>query len=194
MRALPNRQAAGFTLIEAMISLVVLLIAALAMMSMQVIGTRTNQFGNRMVQASSLATDLEETMKLWPYTDSRLTPMGTALTGSTALSDATLAADWELGRSDTTAYAPEYSDNSSDTNASTAGALGTTYTGLSTDVDGDGTPDFTRYWNVWEVDFGNTGTPDGKFVQIIVRWREDGIGWRQLTASTFRRNPEKVLK
>lgn len=192
MRPLSSRrQAAGFTLIESMIALVILLIAVLAMFSMQVISAKTNRFGDRMVQASSLATDLEENAKTWSYTDSRLT----ALSSVTSTTDTAITSKWDMGRADPVASGvqAEYSDKASDPNATNSAALGTAYTGLSSDVDGDGTPDFVRYWNVWNIDFSNSGTPDGKLVQIIVRWKEPGLGYRQITSSTFRRNPAKVF-
>ena len=65
------------------------------------------------------------------------------------------------------------------------------YTGLSSDVDGDGINDFQRYWNVWGTSFDGS-TTTGKFIQIIVRWKEPGLGYRQTAASTFKEVPNQL--
>jgi hypothetical protein len=88
----------------------------------------------------------------------------------------------------------QYSDSqTNDQNATSFAALGATYQGLSSDVDGDGKADFTRYWNVYSVDLAGTGTPSGKLVQIIVRWNDPSVGWRQIAVTTFKRNPANLF-
>ena len=126
------------------------------------------------------------------YTDPRLTPL-TTLSGSSAMSNAAITGTWDLGTGGTTSYQAQYSDLAGDPNASNPGALATNYQGLSSDVNRDGVPDFIRYWNVYAIDLASSGTPNGLFIQIIVRWKQPGFGYRQITASKFKRNPTNVF-
>jgi Tfp pilus assembly protein PilV len=187
--SLSSRAAQGFTLIEAMIAMGVLLVSALALASMQTMTTRTNRFGDRMVQASALANDLAESVQRWDYSDSRLA----AEDDVTAFDASGVADKWDLGTDETPSYSPQFSDAVSGSHASTEDALGASYTGLSSDVDRDGTADFTRYWNVHTVHFSGGAMEDGKLVQIIVRWKEPGVGYHQVTTSAFKRNPGNVF-
>ena len=176
----------GFTLVEAMISGAILLIAITALFPLQMMGVRMNRQSERMLDGTLLATDLSENITRWAYNDPRLTPLQTI----NSFSDPAVAAHWDMGTADRASQTAEFSDSpQSDQNASTSAALGAGYQGLSSDVDGDGTPDFTRYWNVYAVDTTGSGTPSGKLIQIIVRWNEPRIGWHQVAVSTFKRNP-----
>lgn len=185
----PRTSARGFTLIEAMISMAVLLVSALALASMQVMGTRTNRLGDRMVQASALATGFGDSIQLWAYDDPRLN----MLTTVTDTNDPAIASKWDLGSAAATGYTVEYSDLAGDTNATNPGALGATYRGLSADVDRTAPNDFIRYWNVYGINLTGGAGEDGKLIQIIVRWKEPGVGWHQVTQSTYKRNPGKVF-
>jgi hypothetical protein len=99
-----------------------------------------------------------------------------------------------MGASAQASQRAQYSDSkTTDVNAGTFAALGATYQGLSSDVDGDGKADFTRYWNVYSVDLGGTGTASGKLVQIIVRWNDPSVGWKQVAVTTFKRNPANLF-
>lgn len=178
----------GFTLIEALITMSVLITAFLGLASLQVVGVQTNYFGNRMLQASSLATDLAENMRVWQYNDSRLTPLFTV----SSMNDPAILS-WTLGSASTTPYILEYSDLTPDPNATNPGAQGPSYQGLSTDVDKNGVVDFIRYWNVYNVDIGTTGTPQGKLIQIIVRWKQPGVGYKQVATAAYKRNPANVF-
>ncbi len=131
----------GFTMIESMITMVVLIIAFLGFATLQLVGVQANYFGDRLVQASQLATDLTENVRRWPYTDPRLTPLST-ITGPSAISDPSITGNWDLGTSLATSSKVQYSDLANDPNATNPGALGTNYQGLSSDVNLDGVPDF----------------------------------------------------
>jgi len=179
-------------MIESMITMVVLIIAFLGFATLQLVGVQANYFGDRLVQASQLATDLAENVRRWPYTDPRLTPLST-ITGPSAISDPSITGNWDLGTSLATSSKVQYSDLANDPNATNPGALGTNYQGFSSDVNGDGVPDFTRYWNVYAIDLSNSGTPNGVLVQIIVRWKQPGFGYRQVTATAFKSNPTSVF-
>ena len=76
--------------------------------------------------------------------------------------------------------------------AVSAGVLTTGYTGLSSDVDGDGVQDYVRYWNVWGTTVNATEGVTGKTIQIIVRWKEPGFGWRQMQMMTFKPVPNAL--
>lgn len=187
-----SRASGGFTMIEAVMTMAVVAIAFTGFATLQVVGVQANYFGDRMIQASELATDLAENIERWSYTDPRLTPSVT-LTGLTAMSSTAITSTWDLGTGATTSYRAQYSDLAGDPNATNPGALAANYQGLSSDVNGDGIADFVRYWNVYAIDLANSGTPNGLFIQIIVRWKQPGFGYRQITASKFKRNPTNVF-
>ena len=45
---------------------------------------------------------------------------------------------------------------------------------------------FQRYWNVFLIDLNGSGTPQGKLVQIVVRWKEPNFGYRQVSTSFYK--------
>jgi len=180
----------GFTLVEAMVASAILMIALAALLPLQVMGARMNRWSERTLDASLLATDLSENIARWSYSDGRLTPLATVST----FSDSTLASTWDMGTSARASHRAQYSDSPTpDQNATTYDGLGATYQGLSADVNGDGTPDFTRYWNVYAIDLTGSGTPSGKLIQVIVRWNEPNVGWHQVAVTTFKRNPANLF-
>src|SRR5260370_7498560 len=85
----------GFTVIESLITMVVLIIAFLGFATLQLVGVQANYFGDRLVQASQLATDLAENVRRWPYTDPRLIPLSTIL-GASAISDPSITGNSDL--------------------------------------------------------------------------------------------------
>ncbi len=201
----PCKADRGFSIIEAMIASVVMLIGLLGLASLQVVGVRSNHFGRHLNQGSQLAQDLIENIQRWDYNDARLTPTASRLwTVGNATSDAAVDKEWDMGRgasathTDFSAYTADLTDGT--TNAGKTSALdlafctpnppGCPYTGLSGDVDGDGVLDYQRYWNVWNTTFDGSSTT-GKFIQVIVRWKEPVLGYRQTTASTFKEIPNQ---
>jgi type II secretory pathway pseudopilin PulG len=173
----------GFTVLEGMVALVLMLIGVLGLAGLQVVAVRANHFGKRMSEATALALDLEEQIGIWAYNDSRLASTAT-LTGP---NDAQIQS-WDLGRDATTSYQPEYSDLPGDPNVTStrAGVLATGYQGLQSDVSATGSPDFVRYWNVYTY---NDGSSNGLLIQIFVRWKEPNLGYRQITSIAFKVNP-----
>lgn len=171
----------GTTLIEAMVAMSVVLVGLLGFASLQIITSRANQFNKRMTQATAVAMDFSENIKSWGYTDSRLTPSKTV----TSFNDSGIKAGWELGREATPAPAPQFSDSL---------LTAANFQGLPTDSDRDGKTEFFRYWNVYAADLGGLGTADGKLVQIIVRWKEPGFGYRQVTTMAFKSNPQAIFE
>ena len=122
--------------------------------------------------------------------DARLNALSTV----TSLTDPAITSTYNMGRSSTASYQAEYSDVASDPNAAHGGALSSSFPGLSTDVDRDGKIDFRRYWNVYAVDPTSSGTPSGKLVQVIVRWKEPNYGYRQVSSTAFKVNPNAALQ
>jgi type IV pilus assembly protein PilV len=194
----------GFTIIEALVAAIVMLVGLLGLASLQIVGVRSNHFGRHLTQASQLAQDLTENMQRWDYNDARLTP---AVARSWNVNDtaSTTAVDkeWDMGRgaaathTDGSSYTADFTDGT--TNATKTSALsaafcatpGCPYIGLSGDVDGDGILDYQRYWNVWTTTFDGS-TTTGKFIQVIVRWKEPVLGYRQTTVSTFKEIPNQL--
>jgi len=192
----------GFSLIESMVASVVMLIGLLGLAGLQVTGMRANNLGKRMAQASLLAQDLAQSMQVWAYTDARLTPQGGAAPAHTGTYADTNHADvakfWDLRN---TAALISNVDGSSVTFDFTDGAAGAAqvnqlaanYGGVLSPVDtslpaGEQTI-FQRYWNVFQVDLTASGTPQGKLVQVMVRWKEPNFGYRQVTTSFYKYDP-----
>jgi hypothetical protein len=182
--------ARGTSLIEAMIAMSVLLIGLGGFASLQALIVRANHFSKRMAQGSAMAADLAQNVKLWSYNDPRLAALATVKD----LDAPAVKGNWDMGREEKAAVTAQFSEKAGDPNASNPGALATNYQGLSGDIDEDGQLDFIRYWNVYDTDLTNDGTPNGKLVQIIVRWKEPGYGFRQVTSVAFKLNPSAMLQ
>jgi prepilin-type N-terminal cleavage/methylation domain-containing protein len=195
----PRRMDRGFSLIEAMVASVVMLIGLLGLAGLQVIGMRANNLGKRMAQASLLAQDLAQQMQLWQYDDARLVPQASASPAHTGMYSNTNHADiakfWELQN---TAALNSGVDGSSVTFDFTDGAAGAAfvnqlsanYTGVLSPVD-TSLPTaeqtvFQRYWNVFLIDLNGSGTAQGKLVQVVVRWKEPNFGYRQVNTSFYK--------
>lgn len=179
------RRPSGFSLIESVLSLALLGIGLTGIGAMQITAARVNSLGLRTADASRLAADLIESVSRWDYGDPRLT----ALSAVATVDDDEVTLRWDLGREAVvpSERKPQYAENEDDDNASNAAALGV-YQGLTSDVDGDGEPDYARYWTVFEV--GGRG----KLVQVVVRWKQPGMGYKQVVHSTFKPDPAAVLQ
>src|SRR5256885_861912 len=104
----------GFSLIEAMVASIVLLIGLLGLAGLQIIGMRANNLGKRMSQASLLAQDLVNNMQLWPYADARLTAVNHAGT-YTDTNHADIQQYWDTGRAVTPSVRFDYTDSTDST-------------------------------------------------------------------------------
>jgi len=197
-----RRRDRGFSLVEAMVASVVMLIGLLGLAGLQVTGMRANNLGKRMAQASLLAQDLVDNMQtIWAYTDARLTPQKNAATMyHLDASDGTaISRYWDLTNAQTptatdgTTLTFDYSDGPSVGWVTVPGALALNYSGVMSPVD-TSLPAaeqtiFTRYWNVYNVDLVNAGSAQGKLVQVVVRWHEPNFGYRSVTTSFFKYDP-----
>lgn len=188
-----TRAPRGFTLLESFIALAVLAIGMMGLLQLTSVGVRANFMGKRMAEAEELAHDLAEQVTHWDYGDARLAVgsgnLGISSLDSTTINQTPFTTSWDLGRGDTTSYKVQYAEKPNDTNAFSANALAlgvVAYAGVSGDVAKDGSYIFNRYWNVYTFS-------GGKLVQIIVRWKEPGFGWREVAVSTFKTPPFLLL-
>jgi prepilin-type N-terminal cleavage/methylation domain-containing protein len=189
----------GFSLIEAMVASVIMLVGLLGLAGLQIVGMRANNLGKRMAQASLLAQDLAQQMQLWQYSDARLTPQATASPSHTGIytdsNHADIAKYWQLLNTAALNSAVDGSSVKFDCTDGAAGAaavnqLNANYTGVLSPVDtslavGEQTI-FQRYWNVFLMDTKGLGFAEGKLVQVMVRWKEPNFGYRQVTTSFFK--------
>jgi Tfp pilus assembly protein PilV len=176
-------------LIEAMVASVVMLIGLLGLAGLQVTGMRANHLGKRMSQASLLAQDLVANMQLWPYGDARLTPVNHPGPYSDSVSS-DIDQYWDTGRGASPSVKFDFTDSTDSTGASNVSALGASYQGVVSPIDptlpaGEQTI-FSRYWNVFPV---SIGVGQGKLIQVVVRWKEPNLGYRQVTTSFYRYDP-----
>ena len=195
----PRRMDRGFSLIEAMVASVVMLIGLLGLAGLQVIGMRANNLGKRMAQASLLAQDLAQQMQLWQYADTRLSPQASASPAHTGMYSDTNHADiakfWDLQNAAALTSNVDGSTVTFDFTDGAAGAaavnqLAANYTGVLSPVD-TSLPTaeqtvFQRYWNVFLIDLNGSGTAQGKLVQVVVRWKEPNFGYRQVNTSFYK--------
>ncbi len=162
----------GMSLIEVMVAVALLLIAAVGVAQMTRAGTALNADSRRITRASAIAQDLLGQIQTWDYDDPRIANTATA-------NDA------------------DYGDGSQSFEAATGfiadhGEADLTLNGL----DWNGIPlaelaaaGYQRYWNVAEPDDTNSnGIPDGKRIAVIVRWPH-GTGFRRLVLYTAKVNP-----
>ncbi len=182
-----GRPSRGYTLIEAMVAMVVLLTGALAAVGINDMGVRLDGDGRRMTRATAIAEDLAAQIALWPYTDPRLTnpvPDNDDNIGDTGFAlestpDSGLADLVDHGEADLTLG-------------------GTTWLGIpQAQLQANG---FQRYWNVsfndpaapgTLLDANGNGVADGMRIAIVVRWPQ-GAGWRRIVLLTSKVNPADV--
>ena len=197
----------GFSLIEALVASMVMLIGLLGLAGLQVVGMRANNVGKRMAQASLLAQDLVQNLQVWQYTDARLTPQGSAVPAHTGLYTDTNHSDiakfWELQNSaalvsnvDGSSVTFDFTDGPiGSPGAAATNQLAANYEGVLSPVD-TSLPTaeqtiFQRYWNVFLIDVRGSGSADGKLVQVVVRWKEPNFGYRQVNTSFYKVDPTR---
>jgi prepilin-type N-terminal cleavage/methylation domain-containing protein len=204
----PNRRRRtdrGFSLIEAMVASVVMLIGLLGLAGLQVVAMRANNLGKRMSQASLLAQDLVQNLQIWEYSDARLTPQASASPAHTGFYTDTNHADiakfWELRNTaalksnvDGSSVSFDFTDGAAGAGA-TGQLTGANYCGVLSPVDltlpaGEQII-FQRYWNVFLIDMRGLGSADGKLVQVVVRWKEPNFGYRQVNTTFYKLDPAR---
>lgn len=168
----------GFTLLETVIAMAILLVGAMGMAGLQMQGVRMEGDARRITRATAIAEDLLDQISLWPWGDPRL---GTATSIDTAKLTNLGDPGFLFERSGTPSA--DFSDPSL-----TAG--GTTWLGIPTaDISGGG---YERYWNVAYVDDSNSnGVPDAVRIAVIVRYPA-GVGFRRVVLVGIKRNPAEA--
>lgn len=158
----------GFTLIENMAALGILLVGGLGLLGLFSLGERVNGDARRMTRATAVAQDLLGQIQTWPYTDTRLGPG--SRTG-TDLADDAMAFEGD---------SPVADHSDADLAVGWGGVEAATLGG-----------EYERYWNVAYTDDSNAnGIADGVRVAVIVRWRHGG-GWRRIVLTGFKPNPQE---
>ena len=164
----------GLGLIEAMTAMLVMLIAAVGMLSLHVHGQRIDADALRILRATAIAQDLSNQIALWPYGDPRLA-------NANAANDATLGdpvfAFEAVG-------APPADHGEGDLQLG-----GTTWSGIQP---ADLPQGYERYWNVAFPDDSNlNGVPDAVRIAVIVRW-PSGPGFRRVVLISVKDNPAEA--
>ncbi len=178
----------GYTLIESMVAMVVLLTGALAAVGINDMGVRLDGDGRRLTRATAIAEDLASQVALWPYNDPRLT--NTVAGNDDDIGDTGFALE-----STPDAAVPTIVDHGEAdlTLGGTVPWLGIPQAQLA----GNG---FQRYWNVTFndpaapgtlLDANQNGVADGMRIAIVVRWPQ-GAGWRRIVLLTTKINPADV--
>jgi type II secretory pathway pseudopilin PulG len=162
----------GFTLIEAMLAMAVLLVGAMGLLSLHAFGLQMNDRARVMTRATAIAQDLLDQMQTWDYlSDPRLVDPGG---DPTAYSDPDGAFEGPVSAS---MYDHEEAELET---------TGPSWNGIpSAAVQQLG---FTRYWNIAAVDTDVNGALSGIRVAVIVRWTQGGAG-RRIVLVGFLRNP-----
>ena len=175
-----TRQARGFTLLETVLAMAILLIGATGMVGLHMQGLRMEGDARRITRATAIAQDLMDQISTWPWGDPRL---GTATAIESTMLDT-------LGDP---AYAFEQVGTPTASFSDAGGGLthgGTTWNGIplsETQYLG-----FERYWNVAYVDDSNTnGTPDAARIAVIVRYPV-GVGFRRVVLLGSKLNPAEA--
>jgi type II secretory pathway pseudopilin PulG len=164
--------ARGFTIIEALVAMVVITIGSIGMMSLMSTGQRLNADARQMTRAIAVGQDLLGQIALWQYTDPRL---AAGATGGVDITDETL----KFQNQDSPPY------DHSDAELISPPDADPNFNGIS-NASLDGV--YERYWNVAYVDDSNAnGVWDGVRVAVIVRWRQTGV-WRRVVLTGFKPN------
>jgi Tfp pilus assembly protein PilV len=160
------------SLVEVMIAVALLVIAATGVAKMTGHGLKLNADARQITRASAIAEDLLGQIQTWDYDDPRLA-------NTTAGNDADYG-DGSQSFESATGFTADHAEadlvlNGLDWNGLPAAALATGA--------------YERFWNVAEVDDTNfNGIPDGRRIAVIVRWPH-GTGFRRLVLYTAKVNP-----
>jgi prepilin-type N-terminal cleavage/methylation domain-containing protein len=172
----------GFTLLETVIAMAVLLVGATGMLGLHVQGLRMEGDARRITRATAIAQDLMDQVSVWPWGDARLGGPNPSMndTKLATLGDPTFA--YERA----TPPAASFSDAAGDL---TRG--GTSWNGIPlASTQGEG---YERYWNVAYVDDSNgNGTPDAARIAVIVRYPVGGVGFRRVVLLGAKLNPAEA--
>lgn len=176
----------GLTLIETVVAFAILLLSLVGVIQLILVSSRSTQFAHRVAAASAVAHDLLENMSLWAYDDPRLAAKEilTTADGETAVSDFAFGRQEEVEDGEK----PHYGERDDGIAQENAALYDETRKYQGIELEGSQLPEFSRYWNVYALDPMGDGIEEGKLILVGVRWFEDGVGFRHVTASSFRSN------
>ena len=161
----------GFTLLEPMMAVMVLLVGAVGVLGLHRVGVTVNGDARRMTRATAIAQDLLSQIETWPYDDTRLANKTSANN------------DADIGD---TAYAFEGATAPADHGESDLTLGGAVFSGVPA---AGLTGGYERYWNVAYLDDSNgNNVSDGMRIAVVVRWPQ-GSGWRRVVLLGLKRNP-----
>lgn len=177
----PTPGARGFTLVEVLVAVFVLMIGATGVMTLYSQGQRLHGDARHMTRATAIAQDLLASIELWDY-DNQATAGG-PLYNSQPLNDANIGDVGYFFESSADPVADRLADHGE-------ADLPVGFTGLPVAALGT---DYQRFWNV-ALPLNATGGRDAMRIAVIVRWRA-GIGgssWHRLTLLSVKPNPATV--
>jgi len=170
-----NARAGGFTILEVVAAMGVLMVGAVGLAGLHAVGARMNADGRIIGRATVIATDLVTHMQSWNFaTDPRLQDTQTG--NDDVFNDPN--GDFEK---DVTSTMYDHQESELESQGAPF-----TWVGIpSAEVQAQG---FTRYWNVAEKDFDENGVLTARRIAVIVRWEKNGLA-RRIVVVTALGNP-----
>jgi type II secretory pathway pseudopilin PulG len=159
-RARPG--AAGFTLLEVMFALFILLFGLLGLMRLQIVGMNSNQGSRAHTTAVQLARELAAGLERLDFSDPRLDP-----TGVSGLAPPTVFGELLSGNTLPSTGYKTWDDASP--------VPGVRLDTAITDRDSDGKPTYQRRWTVWGYAGSAGAAPGGKVIAVSVTYHERAL-------------------
>jgi len=161
-RARPG--APGFTLIEVMVALFILLFGLLGLMRLQIVGMSSNQGSRTHSAAVQLARELAAGLERLDYFDPLLAP-----TGTSDLTPPTVFGQLLSGTTLPTSGFRTWAD--------TSPVPGVRLDADITDRDSGGAPTYQRRWTVWGYAGSSGAAPGAKVIAVSVVYHERSLSF-----------------
>jgi type IV pilus assembly protein PilV len=172
--------ARGFTLLEVMVSLTILLVGMLGLLQLQLMGFASNQSARAQTRATQLALELRAGLEQVEYTHAALTVTGSWGSAAPTPFGTLLGADG-------TALGLAHGDPSSIPGV-------TPDSQLEQDPSNPGTPRYARRWTIWGYTQMSPMNAGSLIIAISVIYRDRGSPFeREVVVYTQRVNPAAVF-
>ena len=159
--------ARGVTLLEAVISLSILLVGIVGTLQLQIFASTSDESGRTHTQALQVGHELLAALQQLPLDDPRLTPQWTGASAPTEFGPLLEGVSGSITSSAYTAY--------SDSSPLPGVTLDSDFVAASaTDPLNASLPRFQRRWSVWSAP-GAMGTVGSSLIAVSVTWREKGL-------------------